>query len=67
MLRANMGIRAHPRLRQRRARSEPTPDPTGVHDTLELDNELRAILREQGFPEHVEIEFERVMQVVFAV
>jgi hypothetical protein len=29
---------------------------------------LRAILREEVvFPEHVEIEFERVMQVVFAV
>ena len=33
-----------------------------------LDAELRAILREEvAFPEHVEIEFERVMQVVFAV
>ena len=28
MLRANLGIRAHPRLRQRRARSEPATDPT---------------------------------------
>jgi hypothetical protein len=32
------------------------------------DAELRAILRDEvAFPEHVEIEFERVMQVVFAV
>jgi hypothetical protein len=34
-------------------------------DTAELDAELRAILREEVFPEHVEIEFERIMQVVF--
>ena len=37
-------------------------------DTAELDTELRMILREEvAFPEHVEIEFERVMQVVVAV
>jgi putative DNA primase/helicase len=37
-------------------------------DTAELDTELRMILREEvAFPEHVEIEFERVMQVVFKV
>jgi Protein of unknown function (DUF3631) len=37
-------------------------------DTTELDDELRAILREEvAFPEHVEIEFARVMQIVFAV
>jgi hypothetical protein len=35
--------------------------------TAELDAELRAILREEVFPEFVEAEFERVMQVVFAV
>jgi hypothetical protein len=35
--------------------------------TAELDADLRAILREEVFPEHVEIEFECVMQVVFAV
>jgi len=36
-------------------------------DTAEFDAELRAILRKEvAFPEHVEIEFERVMQVVFA-
>jgi putative DNA primase/helicase len=40
----------------------------GLLDTAGLDAELRAILREEvAFPEHVEIEFERVMQVVFAV
>jgi hypothetical protein len=39
----------------------------GTLDTPELDAELRAILREEvDLPEHVEIEFERVMQVVFA-
>jgi hypothetical protein len=31
-----------------------------------LDAELRAILRKEVFPEHVEIEFGRVMKVVFA-
>ena len=36
-------------------------------DTAELDAELRAILREEVFPEQVEIEFEHVMQVVFPV
>jgi putative DNA primase/helicase len=37
-------------------------------DTAELDAELRLILREEvAFPEHVEIEFERIMQAVFAV
>jgi len=36
-------------------------------DTAALDGELRTTLREQvAFPEHVEIEFERVMRVVFA-
>ena len=36
-------------------------------DTAALDGELRTILRDEvAFPEHVEIEFERVMQVVFA-
>jgi Protein of unknown function (DUF3631) len=35
--------------------------------TAALDAELRAILREEvAFPEHIEIEFERIMQVVFA-
>jgi hypothetical protein len=33
--------------------------------TAALDAELRAILREEvAFPEHIEIEFERIMQVV---
>ena len=32
-----------------------------------LDAELRAILRKEVALEHVEIEFERVMKVVFAV
>ena len=36
-------------------------------DTAVLDAELRAILREEVFPEHVEVEFQRVMDVVFAV
>jgi hypothetical protein len=37
-------------------------------DAAALDAELRAILGREGvFPEHVEVEFERVMQVVFAV
>jgi hypothetical protein len=37
-------------------------------DTAELDAELRLILREEvAFPEHIEIEFERVIQRVFAV
>jgi hypothetical protein len=35
-------------------------------DAGALDAELRAILRKEVFPEHVEIEFERVMKVVFA-
>jgi len=40
----------------------------GTLDTAELDAELRAILREEvAFPEHIEIEFARVMRVVFAV
>jgi hypothetical protein len=40
----------------------------GTLDTAGLDAELRLILREEvAFPEHVEIEFERVMQAVFAV
>ena len=33
-------------------------------DAGALDAELRAILRKEVFPEHVEIEFERVMKVV---
>ena len=38
----------------------------GTLDTAELDDELRLILREEvAFPEHVEIEFERVMTEVF--
>jgi hypothetical protein len=37
----------------------------GNLDTPKLDNELRAILRQEVFPEHVEIEFGRVMQRVF--
>jgi hypothetical protein len=36
-------------------------------DTAALDAELRAILRGEVFPEFVEIEFERVMKVVFAI
>jgi putative DNA primase/helicase len=40
----------------------------GNLDTAELDADLRLILREEvAFPEHVEIEFERVMQLVFEV
>jgi putative DNA primase/helicase len=40
----------------------------GKLDTAELDADLRLILREEvAFPEHVEIEFERVMQLVFEV
>jgi Protein of unknown function (DUF3631) len=36
--------------------------------TADLDAELRTVLRmEVAFPEHVEIEFERIMQRVFAV
>jgi hypothetical protein len=36
-------------------------------DTAALDEELRAILREEvEFPEHVEIEFERIMQIVYS-
>lgn len=39
----------------------------GTLDTAALDAELRAILREEvAFPEHVEIEFKRVMDAVFA-
>jgi hypothetical protein len=39
----------------------------GTLDTAALDAELRAILREEvAFPEHVEIEFERVMKAVFS-
>jgi hypothetical protein len=41
-------------------------DHEGRHDTAELDAELRAILREEvAFPDHVEIEFERVTQILF--
>jgi hypothetical protein len=40
----------------------------GTLDTPALDDELRAILRKEGvFPEFVEVEFERVMDVVFKV
>jgi hypothetical protein len=38
-----------------------------ILDTAALDAELRAILRKEVFPEFVEIEFERVMKVVFAI
>ena len=41
---------------------------TGTLDTAALDDELRAILRDEvATPEHVEIEFERVMQIVFRI
>jgi hypothetical protein len=41
-------------------------DQEGRLDTAELDAELRAILREEvAFPDHVEIEFERITQVSF--
>jgi hypothetical protein len=34
----------------------------------QIRQELRMLLREEvAFPEHVEIEFERVMEIVFAV
>jgi hypothetical protein len=37
-------------------------------NTAALDAELRTILRKEvAFPEHIEIEFERVMQRVFAL
>ena len=40
----------------------------GTLDTAELDDELRLILREEvAFPEHIEIEFERIMAEVFRV
>ena len=40
----------------------------GTLVTAELDADLRAILREEvDVPEHVEIEFERVMQMALAV
>jgi hypothetical protein len=39
----------------------------GSLSTPELDIELRTILREEVFPEHIETEFERIMQAVFAV
>jgi hypothetical protein len=40
----------------------------GTLDTAALDAELRAILRKEvAFPEQIEVEFERVMQAVFAV
>ena len=42
-------------------------DPEGRFDAAQLDADLRAILREEVFPEQVEIEFEHVMQVVFPV
>jgi hypothetical protein len=35
-------------------------------DAGALDAKLRAILHKEVFPEHIEIEFERVMKVVFA-
>jgi hypothetical protein len=34
-------------------------------DAGDLDAELRAILREEVFPEHIEIEFQRVMKAVW--
>jgi hypothetical protein len=37
----------------------------GRRDTAELDADLRAVLQDEVFSEHVEIEFERVMRVVF--
>jgi len=39
----------------------------GTLDTAALDDELRDILLEEVFPEHVEIEFKRVIDVVFTV
>jgi len=33
----------------------------------DLEDDLRFILREEVPPEHIEIEFERVMKMVFAV
>jgi hypothetical protein len=36
-------------------------------DTRELDGELWQLLRKRTLPEHIDIEFERVMQAVFAV
>jgi hypothetical protein len=36
-------------------------------DAGALDAALRAILRKEAFPEFVEIEFERVMEIVFRV
>jgi hypothetical protein len=38
-----------------------------VIDAGDLDAELREILRKEVFPEFVEIEFKRVMKVVFAI
>jgi hypothetical protein len=39
---------------------------SGDVNSTELDAWLRATLRQEVFPEHVEIEFERVMRVVFS-
>jgi putative DNA primase/helicase len=40
---------------------------TGDVSAAELDAGLRAVLAEEVFPEYIEIEFERVMKVVFAM
>jgi putative DNA primase/helicase len=40
---------------------------TGDVSSAELDAALREVLREEVFPEFVEVEFERVMKAVFAV
>jgi hypothetical protein len=50
---------------QYRDRADEQRKRTGEVNQGELDAWLRRTLRSMVFPEHVEVEFERVMQVVF--
>jgi putative DNA primase/helicase len=50
-----------------RATAQHEESGTGDVSSAELDAALREVLREEVFPEGVEVEFKRVMKVVFAV
>ena len=49
-----------------RATAQHEANEAGDISSAELDADLRLILREEVFPEFVEIEFERVMKAVFS-
>ena len=57
---------AHWYLDQAVAQREANRGTSGDVNSAELDSGLRAVLREEVLPEFVEVEFERVMQAVFA-